>query len=90
MKDKKLIDCTANEVLFELRNYLQYSWTDDCVIVHFYAKHKIPSHKIGTYYTLEAMGEWILENKVKAFEYSVKSMKLGEGFMYEISLVIDF
>ena len=87
---KKLNEILVNELLYELRNQYDYNMIDDCVQVTFYSNHKTDRCIIGKFYTMDAIGEWLLERyTVKAFTISIMESKTLGNKSIDIDIVLN-
>ena len=87
---KKLNEIVPNELLFELRNQYDYDMIGDCVQITFYSNHKTDRSIIGKFYTMDTIGEWLLERyTVKAFTISIMESRTFGNKGIDIDIVLN-
>ena len=87
---KKLNEIVPNELLHELKNQYEFDMINDCVQVTFYRNHKTDSSMIGKFYSMDAMGECILERyTVKSFSINVMQSKTFNNMGVDIDIVLN-
>lgn len=87
---KKLNEIVPNELLHELKNQYGYDMAKDCVQITFYRNHKTDFYMIGKFYSVDAIGECLLERyTVKAFSITVMQSKTFDNLGVDIDIVLN-
>lgn len=90
MEDKKYYELTVNELLYKLEQKYTFDWVQDIVIAKIYNRHELDSSLIGKFYSVELMGEYILETvEIKSYSISYKESKRDTFKTVVISIVVD-
>lgn len=87
---KKLNEIVPNELLRELNAMYGYDMVNDCVQITFYRNHKTYHYMIGKFYSIDAIGECLLESyTVKAFTISMMYSKTFDNMGVDIDIVLS-
>lgn len=87
---KKLNEIVANELLHELRERWSFDWDADNVKVRFYANYEMETHFIGQFYSIDLIGEYLLEQvTIKSFHFAIENSKRFENQFVEITIVLN-
>ena len=87
---KKLNETTANELLHEIRKQLDFDWVDDNVKVEFYMMYDRAEYLIGSFYSLDLMGDYLLEHyTIKAYKIKVEDCNRFNNRFIEIAIVLN-
>ena len=87
---KKLNEIVANELLHELKEQWQFDYSSDCVLIIFYAKYDTATHQIGRFYTLDCIGEYLLEQfTVKGFKFDIQDSPRFGNKSITIEIVLN-
>lgn len=87
---KNFNEMVANEFLHVLKETYNFDWINDNVNVKFYGKYDQENYFIGSFYSLDMIGEYLLEQfTIKKFGISIEDSKRFDSKFVEITIVLN-
>lgn len=89
MENKPMNEATVNEVLHELRTTYKFDWIKDVVTLSIYYGNKLDSNKIGLFYNIDHVGEYIIEkSNIKSYQVNVQKNVTDNYKFVDIKIVL--
>ena len=82
-------ELTINELLHELKKMYKFDWVRDIVTLSIYYDRKVDRYKIGTFYNIEHVGEYIIEkSNIKRYDVNMSQNASDNYKFVDIQVVL--